>query len=143
LNDWQVNAITSLYSGLPFTVLSGTDRSLSGIGNDYSDVVGNPARPAGVSQVREYFNTAAFLQAITGTFGNIGRNSLRGPGFFDVDTSVFKNFALTERLRFQFRAEAFNIENRANFNNPNSTVSAGVTFGKITAANDPRVLQFA
>jgi hypothetical protein len=49
----------------------------------------------------------------------------------------------TERFRLQFRAEAFNIENRANFNNPNATVSAGVTFGKITAADDPRVLQFA
>jgi Carboxypeptidase regulatory-like domain/TonB-dependent Receptor Plug Domain len=142
-NDWQLNTIASLYSGLPFTVLSGTDRSLSGIGNDYADIVGNPARPAGASQVQEYFNTAAFVQAIKGTFGNIGRNSLRGPAFFDVDASLFKNFVFTERWRLQFRAEAFNLQNRANFQNPNATVSSGVTFGKITAANDPRVLQFA
>ncbi|MBV8549801.1 MAG: TonB-dependent receptor [Acidobacteriaceae bacterium] len=142
-NDWQVNAIASLYSGLPFTVVSGTDRSRSGIGNDYADIVGSPARPAGASQVQEYFNTAAFTQAILGTFGDIGRNSLRGPAFFDFDASIFKNFLFAERLRLQFRAEAFNIENRANFNNPNATVSAGVTFGRITSAADPRVLQFA
>jgi hypothetical protein len=143
LNDWQVNTIFSLYSGLPFTILSGTDRSLSGIGNDYADIVGNPARPSGASQVRKYFNPAAFTQAIIGTFGDIGRNSLRGPGYFDVDASLFKNFLMTERWQLQFRAEAFNIENRPNFQNPNSTVSAGVTFASITGANDPRVLQFA
>jgi hypothetical protein len=143
LNGWQLNVISSLYSGLPFTILSGTDRSLSGIGNDYADIVGDPARPAGVSQVQEFFNRAAFVQAVTGTFGDIGRNTLRGPGFFDIDTSIFKDFRLTERARLQFRAEAFNLENRPNFNNPNSTVSSGVTFGKITSAADPRVLQFA
>jgi hypothetical protein len=143
VNDWQLNAITSLYSGLPFTVVSGTDRSRSGIGNDYADLVGDPARPAGTNQLREYFNTAAFTQAAIGTFGTVGRNSLRGPAFFNVDASLFKSFIFTERFRLQFRAEAFNIENRANFSNPNSTVSAGVTFGTITAAADPRVLQFA
>jgi hypothetical protein len=142
-NNWQINTIASLYSGLPFTVLSGTDRSRSGIGNDYADIVGNPAAPAGASQVHEYFNTATFTQAIIGTFGDVGRNTLRGPAFFDVDASVFRNFNLAERLRLQFRAEAFNTENRPNFQNPNSTVSSGVTFGRITAADDPRVLQFA
>ena len=143
LNNWQINTIVSLYSGLPFTVVSGTDRSLSGIGNDYADIVGNPARPAGVSQVQQYFNTAAFAPAAIGTFGDAGRNILRGPGYFDVDASLFKDFLFTERWRLQFRAEAFNIENRPNFQNPNASVASQVTFGKITAANDPRVLQFA
>jgi hypothetical protein len=59
-----------------------------------------------------------------------------------VDLPAFKNFPLTERQRIQFRAEAFNLENWTNFNNPVSTVSSG-TFGRITAAYDPRVLQFA
>ena len=143
VNNWQINTIASLYSGLPFTVVSGTDRSRSGIGNDYADVIGSTAAPAGLSQVQEFFNTAAFTQAVIGTFGNVGRNSLRGPDFFDVDASVFRNLNLTERYRLQLRAEAFNVENRANFQNPNATVSSGVTFGRITAANDPRVLQFA
>ena len=59
-----------------------------------------------------------------------------------MDTSVFKNFKLGEKRSLQFRAEAFNIQNRANFSNPSATISAG-TYGKITAAGDPRVLQFA
>jgi Carboxypeptidase regulatory-like domain/TonB-dependent Receptor Plug Domain len=142
LNGWQFNAIASVYSGLPFTVLSGTDRSLSGIGNDYADLVGNPARPAGVTSIQEYFNTAAFAPAAAGTFGNSGRNILRGPNFADVDVSIFKDFRFSERYRLQIRSEAFNIENRANFQNPTATVSSG-TFGRITAAYDPRVLQFA
>jgi Carboxypeptidase regulatory-like domain/TonB-dependent Receptor Plug Domain len=151
VNGWQVNAIASLQTGFPFTVLSGTDRSLSGIGNDYADKVGNPARPAGVSKVKEYFNTAAFVPATIGTFGNIGRNSLRGPGYADVDTSVFKNLFTGERVSAQFQAEAFNTFNRVNFGNPTNsadantapvaTVSSG-TYGQITSANSPRVFQF-
>jgi hypothetical protein len=142
-NDWQLNVITAIQSGMPFTVLSGTDRSVSGIGNDYGDqVLGNAARPAGVDQLQEYFNTAAYAPAALGTYGNAGRNSLRGPGFFEVDTSIFKNFKFTEKRFLQFRAEAFNIENRANFQAPSATISSG-TYGRITAAYDPRVLQFA
>ena len=141
-NNWSLNMIMTIDSGLPFTVVSGTDRSLSGIGNDYADLVGNPARPAGANPIFEYFNTAAFSAAALGTFGTAGRNILRGPGYFDVDASLFKEFNFTERWRLQFRAEAFNMENRANFQNPTASVSSG-TFGRITAANDPRVLQFA
>ncbi len=142
VNGWQLNAIVTLDSGLPFTVLSGTDRSLSGIGNDYADLIGNPARPAGVSSIQEYFNTAAFAAAAPGTFGTAGRNILRGPNFFDIDMSVFKDFNFTDRWRLQFRSEAFNVENRTNLQNPTATVSSG-TFGRITAAYDPRVFQFA
>ena len=142
MNGWQFNAIASVYSGLPFTVLSGTDRSLSGTGNDYADLVGNPARVAGFTSIRQYFNTAAFAPAATGTFGNSGRNILRGPNFADLDVSLFKDFRFTERYRLQVRGESFNVQNRANFSNPTSSVSAG-TFGRITAANDPRVMQLA
>jgi hypothetical protein len=151
VNGWQVNAIVSLQTGLPFTVLSGTDRSLSGVGNDYADQVGNPARPSGVSKVKEYFNTASFVPATIGTFGNIGRNSLRGPGYADVDTSIFKNMFTGDRVSAQFQAEAFNTFNRVNFGNPTNsadantapvaTVSSG-TYGQITSANSPRVFQF-
>ncbi len=148
VNDWQANAIVSMQTGFPFTVLSGTDRSLSGIGNDYADQVGNPARPAGVSKIKEYFNTAAFVPATIGTFGNVARGSLRGPGYADVDASVFKNMFTGERISAQFQAEAFNALNRVNFGNPSSggtapvaTVSSG-TYGQITSANSPRVFQF-
>jgi hypothetical protein len=142
LNDWQINVITAILSGMPFTVTSGTDRSISGIGNDYADLVGNATRPAGADQLAQYFNTAAFTPAALGTFGNLGRNVLRAPGSFNMDISLFKNFKFTEKRYLQFRAEAFNIENRANFSAPTSALNSG-TFGKITAAADPRVLQFA
>jgi len=121
VNGWQFNAIVTLDSALPFTVLSGTDRSLSGIGNDYADVVGNPARPPGVSSIQEYFNTAAFTPAATGTFGTAGRNDLRGPNYFDIDLSIFKDFNFTERWCLQFCSEAFNVENRTNLQNPTAT----------------------
>ncbi len=144
VNGWQVNTILNASSGNPFTVLSGTDRSLSGVGADYADRIGSPARPSGVSGVAEYFNTTAYQQAATGTFGNSGRNSLRGPGSLNLDASAAKVFQLSERFRLQFHAQAFNAVNRANLNNPNATVSSGVaSFGKITGAASPRVLQFA
>jgi hypothetical protein len=142
LNNWSLHMITSLYSGLPFTVVSGTDRSLSGVGNDYADLIGNPARTIGSNTISQWFNTAAFAPAALGTFGTSGRNILRGPGYFDIDASLFKEFIFTERWRLQFRAETFNLQNRANFQNPTASVSSG-TFGRITAAYDPRVMQFA
>ncbi len=65
--------------------------------------------------MKEYFNTAAFVPATLGTFGNIGRNSLRGPGYADVDASIFKDFLQAERIHAQFRAEAFNTLNEQTF----------------------------
>jgi len=143
VNGWQANLIATLQTGLPFTVLSGTDRSLSGIGNDYADVVPGVSaqRPAGVNRIAEYFNTAAFVPAAVGTFGNSHRNVLRGPGYEDIDASIFKDLFTEHRIHGQFRAEAFNLLNHINLNNPVSTVSAGNN-GQITGAGSPRVFQF-
>lgn len=143
VNGWQANAIVQLQTGMPFTVLSGTDRSVSGIGNDYADVVPgvSPARPAGVSRITRYFNTAAFAPAAFGTFGNVSRNSLRGPGYENVDASLFKDLFAESRVHGQFRAEAFNVLNHTNLNNPVSSVSSG-TYGQITGSGLPRVFQF-
>lgn len=144
VNGWQVNSILNAATGTPFTVLSGTDRSLSGVGGDYADRVGDPSRPTGANQITQYFNTAAYQAAATGTFGNNGRNSLRGPGSLNLDASASKTFPLNERFRLQFHAQAFNAINRSNLNNPNATVSSGAaSFGRITGAASPRVLQFA
>lgn len=152
LNGYQTNLIANVYTGLPFTVLSGTDRSLSGVGNDYADVVPgqNPrAVPAGFSRVQRYFNTAAFAPAAPGTYGNVSRNSLRGPGFEEVDFSLFRDLFADRRVHGQFRAEVFNLLNHPNLANPASTVSAKATFGTIqnTVATSstnlgPRVFQF-
>ncbi len=142
VNNWQINGIISLRSGLPFTVLTGRDNSLSGVGRDTADLIGDPTRPQGADKLLRWFNTAAFVPNALGTFGSVGRNSLRGPGAGSIDAAIFKNIKLSETLQFQFRAESYNIENRANFDNPNSIVSSGANFGRILGAADPRVFQF-
>jgi hypothetical protein len=77
-----------------------------------------------------------------GTFGDMAKGTLRGPGFFNWDVGLFKRFPIRERWSLQFRAEFFNTFNRVNLNNPVSTVSAG-GFGSITSARDPRIGQLA
>ncbi len=151
LNNWEGNLIANIFTGLPFTVLSGTDRSLSGVGNDYADVVPgvNPhSRAAGLTRVQQYFNPVAYAPAALGTYGNSSRNSLRGPGFEEIDLSVFRNLFPEHRIHGQFRAEGFNILNHANLANPVSTLSSAAV-GSITStvatssANlGPRVFQF-
>ena len=112
---------------LPITITSGVDNSESGIGNDLG--VYNPgvsiARPAGAPKT-EWFNPAAFAEnpkpsAANGyaqSFGNVPRNSLRGPAFEDTDISLFKDIATEHRIHGQFQAEAFNTWNHTNFANP-------------------------
>jgi hypothetical protein len=145
LGGWQNNGIVSAYSGLPFTVFSGVDNSLSGVGQDHADQVGNPSISGGRSKqatIAEYFNTQAFTLNALGTFGNSGRDALRGPGLVNVDWSLFKQIPIIERQYIQFRAEFFNLFNHANFNAPVATVS-DPAFGQILSAGNPRIIQFA
>lgn len=135
-NGWQVNGIVTSQSGLPITIASGVDNSLSGIGNDYADYNPNysPARPAGASKTAQWFNPKAFTKNATGTFGNVPRNSLRGPGYENVDASIFKDILPERRVHGQFQAEVFNAFNHTNLANPVSSVSSG-TFGQITSTS--------
>ncbi|GGA74548.1 hypothetical protein GCM10011507_27460 [Edaphobacter acidisoli] len=150
-NGWQLNMIANLRTGMPYTVTSGTDRSLSGIGNDYADIVPGVStnRTAGFSRIAEYFNPAAFNPAAIGTFGNTHRNVYRGPGYEDIDASIFKDFFTERRVHGQFRAEGFNILNHTNLNNPvttvsskNSVIGTPNSLGTINGSGDPRVFQF-
>ncbi|HWC00902.1 MAG TPA: hypothetical protein VG672_29550, partial [Bryobacteraceae bacterium] len=102
--------------------------------------LGNSGR-AHAEMITRYFDTSKFVQNAMGTFGNSGRNILRGPRYFNTDLSVMKDTRLAEQATFQFRAEFFNVFNNANFNNPNTTVTSP-NFGRITAAQSPRILQF-
>jgi hypothetical protein len=155
-NSWQVNGIINIQSGLPITILSGSDNSISGVGNDYANYVPgvSTARPAGASKIKEWFNTAAFTTNPTGTFGNVPRNSLRGPGYADVDLSLFKDIFPSHRVHGRFQAEAFNSLNHTNLGNPTATYNSG-TFGQITGISSstgsvnttavvgsPRIFQF-
>jgi hypothetical protein len=144
VGNWELNGIVTLESGVPFTVVDGVDQSLDGVAGDRPDQVGDPNGPWSNhgQEVAQYFNTSAFVLNSPGTFGTAGRNTLIGPGLFNVDYSMTKTFPIHESVNLQFRAEAFNLFNHANFDNPNSTLNSPL-YGRITTAEPPRVLQFA
>ena len=133
VKGWQLNSLMSFFSGLPFTVTAGKNYSGTFEGKDRVDVVGDPS--AGVSHTLtngyvQWLNKAAFAAPAPGTFGNEKRNQFHGPGFSDVDFSVFKNTPITERISSQLRFEMFNLFNTRNLPNPNGNLSSG-SFGRI------------
>jgi hypothetical protein len=91
---------------------------------------------------KQWLNSAAFTQAATGTFGNMGPTNIQGPGSLRVDIGLSRTFQIREKQSVQFRAEAFNLPNRVNLNNPITNLNSS-TFGQIQAAQDPRILQLA
>lgn len=147
LSGWQSFGIVTLQSGRPFTVAllsdidnSGTGRSILGFGaNDRPNVTGDPRLDQ--RSPERWFNTAAFAFSRPGTFGNVGRNTLDGPGYQNVNVSLLKNTNLSERFNLQLRAEFFNLFNHPNFNLPDNFLGSP-TFGRINSARDPRHVQF-
>lgn len=145
VGGWQVNGIIALQSGAPLNIGAGADNSRSGIGADRVDIIGNPSLPDDRTRgekIQQWFNKAAFTSNAPGTFGTLGRNVLRGPGFVNLDLSLFKSFQMpySESHKIELRAECFNFLNRVNLGNPNTNLNA-TPFGRITSAGDPRILQ--
>lgn len=132
---WQLNGLFTATSGRPFTILAGNEVSGTGDLRDRVNVVGDPyaSIPSASGTAVRYFNPAAFARPAAGTFGNLGRNALYGPGFGSVDFSVFKTTPIRERLKVQIRAEIFNLFNRANYANPGTSQASSTSFGLITA----------
>jgi hypothetical protein len=146
LGGWQFTGITTIRSGGPFSVSSGTDRALSGTGSSFADLIGDPSMPGGrprAERIAQYFNPAAFAPAVLGTFGTSPRNVLYGPGAVSFDLGLMKAFSVTEKARLQFRAEMFNAFNTPRFNNPFTNANTPARFGRIEGAADPRIMQFA
>ncbi len=150
IGGWQINQITTLLSGFPFTPVIGANRSGDGDTRNPDRPSLNPAftGPVVTGNPFQWFNPNAFIQPAAGTYGNVGRGAYLGPGLADLDVSLTKMTTLTERMRLQFRAEAFNLLNHPNFGVPNQTVFSGTTFnasaGLITAtATNSRQIQFA
>jgi len=149
IGGWQLNAIATLLSGFPITPQTGSNRSGDGDTRNPDRPSWNPAFSGPVIQgtPNQWFNPNAFVLPTPGTWGNVGRGVLSGPGLAEVDASLFKNFLLTERLNLQFRAECFNLQNRANFGTPNAIVfsngvpspSAGLITSTVTTS---RQIQF-
>lgn len=143
VSDWQVNALGSWQTGLPYSVFNATSLSNSGFGNDRPNCNGSPtlSNPT----LSEWFNTAAFTPQAAYTFGNCGRNILRGPRLRHLDLSVTRTFNLSDRWHLQFRAEGYNITNTPSFAWPNFQLGAP-GFGSVTSIQPqttPRQVQFA
>jgi len=147
LSGWKAMAILTLQTGRPLTValLPEIDRSntgRAGLGFGAND---RPNRLAG-GRVGDptpeaWFDPAAFSFPEFGSFGDSGRNILDGPGYADFSFSLLKDTKVTERVDVQFRAEFFNLFNRANFNLPDNFLGSP-TFGQILSAQSPRRVQF-
>ena len=142
LGGWQVNGIVQTQTGFPFTVVDSVTgiRYLTNRANMICDP--NEGAPHTTDQ---WFNTACFERRAVANTANLatqGRNEVRGPGFTRTDLSLFKNIVLGGSHRLQLRVEGFNVFNQARFFQPGSTIGAA-TFGRITQAEDGRVVQLA
>ncbi len=143
---WQLNTITTWMSGLPFTLVSFVNCSVNA-GPCRPDRVGDPDLD---NTGRDGWFAVGigpgtpWVQAALGKHGNAGRNSLRGPSFFQTDLSVFKKFKITEGTRVEFRAEGFNIFNKVNLGLPDTCVDCNPgTAGKVfSLAGGAQMRQF-
>jgi Carboxypeptidase regulatory-like domain/TonB dependent receptor-like, beta-barrel len=145
VGNWQVNGIMTMTTGLPFTVTVPGDIANTGNGGTYErpDLIGNPS--LGNPTILEWFNTAAFAVPAPFTFGNVGRNTLRGNWFKNLDLSVFREIPLpiSETTRLQFRAEMFNSTNTPTWGNPVNN-RTNTNFGKISSTRSTeRQIQFS
>jgi len=148
IGGFSLNTIVQAQGGLPLAVIAANPTVQAGLSfiQLRPNLIGDP-RGLGTTkgeQVLAWFNPAAFQQPATYTFGNSPRSlpSVRSPGFFSTNLSLGRDFRITETAKLQFRAEAFNLFNRANFSFPVSTLGAA-GFGRINATGDARQLQFA
>lgn len=158
ISGWHVANITQIQSGSPFNVDISGDNANSGTTQRPNFVPGCQVDPSGfVQNVEHWSNPACYAIAAPFTFGNLGRNTLRGPGYVDADISLYKNFKFLETKTFQFRTDFFNTFNHANFAPPggspggsfadlggsSNTAVNGATFMRILSAAPARQIQFS
>jgi len=149
VSGWQLNTIVNLQDGFPFTPILGFSRSRDGDTNLPDRPNMAPDRTLKDVYLRtpeHWVDATAFALPPAGTYGNVGRNVLIGPGLATVDLSMFKTTRLTERSNVQFRAEAFNLLNRANFGIPNLVMltpsgAPASSAAAITTTATPRQIQ--
>jgi hypothetical protein len=157
--NWQLSPIIRANSGLPINPLSGKDNALNGtIGTNSTTGIQRPnylCNPDSgfTKSLSQYYNNSCIVQNGIGQLGNAGRNSLRADGAVVVNVSLARKFTILEKQSIEFRAEAYNLPNIANFGAPGNNLSSS-TFGKVTSTlvsggatsgqtGDPRILQVA
>ena len=161
LGDWQLNGIASFLGGLPLDITSGANTAgvvstcCSNISQRPNLVLGVPIYLHNPTDRLQYLNPAAFSLPEVGRYGSLGRGSMRGPAYKNLDLSVVKNFKVSDHYQLQFRVELFNALNHTNFNRVDANLSfdnvAGdenfgkplnSNFGRITGSRSPREIQF-
>jgi len=136
IDGWQLNGVITLQTGQPFTPFLSVFDPFRNEGFNRPNVVGDPTQnvPAGLA-----FNPAAFQAPAPGTFGDAGRNIVRGDGFQSFDLSIFKRTALTERVALELRGEFVNAFNQVNFQGPDVNLTSSP--GAFRASAQPRIMQ--
>jgi hypothetical protein len=150
IGGWQLAGITMISSGTWYTITDSNGNFANSDGQQRPDSVAGQNALGKSCIAGTVFNTCAFTDPPLGSFGNVGQNTVRGPGLQNWDMSLFKEFPFTESKRLQFRAEVFNLPNHANMlfakpgpqNSNNATAFGTPTFGFATAARAPRQIQF-
>ena len=139
--SWRLAGIVRVQSGSPVAVTQATNlNAFAGFGIQRPNRLADSALPAERRTTARWFDTAAFAAAPQFTLGNSSRNPATGPGYRTLDVMAGKTFSVTERLRAEFRAEAFNSTNTPPLGNPNGSFGSAA-FGSITTALDPRVFE--
>ena len=138
LNNWQIAPLLTYRTGIVFTVLTGVDTALTGTTTSFKDrpnLVGDPqsgtcANGSAVGSRNCWFNTAAYVAPASGTFGNVGRNSLSGPGAFNFDTAISRKFVFAENKELSLRLDTFNLLNHPVLGNPNASLNSS-NYGRV------------
>jgi len=140
--DWSIAAVVTLQSGVPAAITQSNSLGYAGFTTQRPNLVGDPTLPAEERTPAHWFNTAAFALADQFTIGSASRNPVRGPSYRDVDLAVMRRIGLTGERAFELRVEVFNLLNTVNFGAPAAQFGPA-SFGTITSALDPRVVQLA
>ena len=139
-SGWRFSPIFKILSGAYMSITTNQDRALSGNTSQRVDQV--LPNVYGNKSVSNYFNPAAFALPAPGTLGNTGKGFIAGPGTWQFDAALSRTFQVRETQKVEFRAEAFNVTNSFHMNDPELNLNSN-TFGQITSAKDPRIMQFA
>ncbi len=136
VSGWSLAPIVSLQSGNPFNVVLATS-SINGVANTARPNANGPVQLTGSALTNWFANpTGVFAAPAPGTFGNIGRNSVVGPNFKNLDLSAIKNTKITERLNAQLRVDAFDLANHPNYGQPGRMFGSS-SFGTVTSTRFP------
>jgi hypothetical protein len=135
ISDWQLNGVVGISSGVPFNVTANGDVLNTPSNLQTADLVGDINKLGQIGASGTYYDIGAWQQPQGVKFGDTGRNSLRGPGMFNMDASLFRSFPLGATRRLEFRVEAINVTNTPKFNNPEGNVTSG-SFMRITGVNN-------